>query len=303
MSRLAVSSGTLSPFTMTCGASPAGLWALAARCPSGLAQPRAHAGHLQGHSLWQGSLRAPQLLGELGMPCRGGEVGLCSGSLWQSEQRAPTQGQRPRPWSRSRLRGRGGAAGSWGSGLGEQTFEGLAWGPGAHPQTCLDRQLTTKGVIQLRCTWLPGTPGNPRLGAALAENQDSSPRPPRQHPSIPASPGPPRPEPPPAPGTASSVPWAAPGACPAVPPHRGVGHDPLCPQAPGPRTPVTVVPARPARPWVPGPVTPTGPGCLPGLLPEAPKRSAGRGRLRGEAQFLAFHLMGPSFSPPKLSKL
>lgn len=128
-----------------------------------------------------------------------------------------------------------GAAGSWGSGLGEQTFEGLAWGPGAHPQTCLDRQLTTKGVIQLRCTWLPGTPGNPRLGAALAENQDSSPRPPRQHPSIPASPGPPRPEPPPAPGTASSVPWAAPGARPAVPSSLGCGPRP--PLSPGPGAP------------------------------------------------------------------
>lgn len=48
---LAVSSGTLSPFTVICGAGPAGLWAPAARCPSGSAQPRAHADRLQGHAL------------------------------------------------------------------------------------------------------------------------------------------------------------------------------------------------------------------------------------------------------------
>lgn len=68
---------------------------------------------------------------------------------------------------------------------GSKYLRGLAWGPGVHPQTCLDRQLTTKGVVRLQCTRLLGTPGNPRLGAILAENQDLS-RPP--HPYVPPAP-------------------------------------------------------------------------------------------------------------------
>lgn len=200
--------------------------------------------------------------------------------------------------------------GAGGQARGSKHLRGLAWGPGAHPQTCLDRQLTTKGVVWLQCAPLLGTPGNPRLGVTLAENQDPSrpphphvPSAPRQHPSIPASPRPPRLEPPPHWAQKKLRPRQLPAPDAAVPSSLGCG----------PGSPLSPFPGAPhSRHHGAGTLHPRTchtdppPGCLPALTPEALKRTAGRGRLlrRGEAQLLAFHLMGgPPLSLPKLLKL